>query len=48
MMNPSAEAFYQDIKALITQSKGENPERLAKKSDGPLRSLRSSGGLTNG
>jgi len=31
MMKPSAAAFYQDIKALIPQSKGENPERLAKK-----------------
>ena len=31
MMNPSAAAFHQDIKALITQSKGENPERSAKK-----------------
>ena len=31
MMNPSAAAFNQGIKALTTQSKGENPERLAKK-----------------
>ena len=31
MINPSAAAFNQGIKALTTQSKRENPERLAKK-----------------